>query len=127
MTVQGPVYSMFLCTCEDCQKATGTGHSAVAIVDPSSVVVTGTTQSFERPAASGATFTRSFCPNCGTPIHGRSSRRNDAVMLPVGLFGKDVDWFAPTQVIFSRSHRDWDTIADDLPRHETYRQQREAH
>jgi hypothetical protein len=125
--VRGPVYSMFLCSCEDCQRATGTGHSAVAIVDPRHVTVTGETRHFDRPAASGATFTRTFCPACGTPIHGKSSRRHDALMLPVGLFSKNSDWFVPNQLIFSRTHREWDTIAADLPRHETYRQRREEH
>jgi hypothetical protein len=142
--VHGPVYSMFLCSCEDCQKATGTGHSAVAIFDSDAVTVTGETSSFNRQAASGATFTRTFCPRCGTPIHGKSSRgelavgpeprcgdgterKVPALMLPVGLFGKAVDWFVPNQLIFSRTHREWDTIAADLPRHETYRQRREEH
>jgi hypothetical protein len=125
--VHGRVYSMFLCSCEDCQKATGAGHSAIAIVDPGEVTVSGDTRSFDRQAASGATFTRTFCPACGTPIHGKSSRRDDALMLPVGLFGKDTDWFVPNQLIFSRTHREWDTIAADLPRHETYRQRREEH
>src|SRR5687768_9552970 len=54
--VHGRVYSMFLCSCEDCQKATGTGHSAIAIVDPGEVTVSGETRSFARQAASGATF-----------------------------------------------------------------------
>ncbi len=42
-------------------------------------------------------------------------------MLPVGLFGAETDWFAPNQLIFARSHRDWDAIAEELPQHETYR------
>jgi len=118
--VSGPVRAMLLCACRDCQKTTGAGHAAVAILDADSVTVTGDTQSFDRPAASGATFTRTFCPTCGTPIHGRSSRWAEALLLPPGLFD-DNDWFAPTQLIFARSHRDWDTVADDIPWHETYR------
>lgn len=120
VTVRGTVYSMFMCSCEDCQRATGTGHSAAFVVDPSSLSVTGETRSFDRPSNSGATFTRTFCPACGTPLHGRSTRNDRAAMIPVGLFGKSADWFRPKRLIFSRSHRDWDTLADDLPRHETY-------
>ena len=41
VAVRGPVYSMLLCSCEDCQKATGTGHSAVAVFDAAGVTVTG--------------------------------------------------------------------------------------
>ena len=121
LSVKGTPRAMFMCACEDCQKATGTGHSAVAVFDAADVTVAGQTHSFDRPADSGATFTRTFCPACGTPIHGRSSRWAEARILPVGLFGRQADWFAPNQLIFSRSHHDWDMIADALPRHDTYR------
>jgi hypothetical protein len=121
VTVKGTVYSMLLCSCEDCQKATGTGHAAIFMTDPSALSIDGETRSFAVTADSGATMTRYFCPTCGTRLYGRSSRAERSVMLPIGLFGKDTAWFEPTQLIFSRSHRDWDTIADDLPRHATYR------
>lgn len=119
--VTGTVYSMFMCACEDCQKASGTGHSAAFVVDPSSLAVLGPVRSFDRVSASGAIFTRTFCPGCGTPLYGRSSRNNRAAMIPVGLFGSAAAvFYAPKQLIFSRSHRDWDAIAADLPCHETY-------
>ena len=121
IAVKGTVYSMLLCSCEDCQKASGTGHSAIFITDPASLTVTGETRGFDVTAHSGATFARHFCPTCGTRLYGRSSRTERSVMLPVGLFGRDTAWFEPTQLIFSRSHRDWDTIAEHLPRHATYR------
>jgi hypothetical protein len=125
VVVHGPIYSMFMCSCEDCQKASGTGHSTVAVTDEAAVTVTGETGSFTRPSDSGATFTRWFCPVCGTPLYGRSSRAPETIMLPVGLFGSRTDWFVPNQLIFARSHRDWDAIADDLPRHATYRERKE--
>lgn len=117
----GKVLSMFLCACEDCQKATGAGHSAVVLARPTDVTITGAVSSFARPANSGATLTRSFCRQCGTPIVARSSRAAGVLMLPAGLFGAAADWYEPSQLIFARSHRDWDEIAADLPRHQTYR------
>ena len=72
-------------------------------------------------ADSGATMTRHFCPTCGTPLYAVSSRFEGAVLLPVGFFGPATDWFAPGQMIFGRSHRAWDTVAADLPRHDSYR------
>jgi hypothetical protein len=122
VAVKGPVYAMFMCSCEDCQKATGTGHSTAALCNPETVTITGEVRTFTRPAASGATFTRTFCPTCGTGLAGQSSRAPRAILMPVGLFGADTGWFAPNQLIFSRSHRDWDRIADDLPRYVTYRE-----
>ena len=127
IAVAGTVYSMLMCACEDCQRATGAGHSALFLVDPSAVSINGETRGFTVTSDSGATFTRSFCPNCGTPLFGRSSRAPRSVALPVGLFGRQAaDWFAPTQLIFARSHRAWDTIAAELPRYETYRPRREG-
>jgi hypothetical protein len=117
----GPVKSMFMCACEDCQKASGTGHSTVALANRTDVAVTGEVRFFDRPSNSGATFRRHFCPTCGTPLYGYSSRAPDVWLLPVGLFGKDSSWFMPTQLIFGRSHREWDMLAAGMPRWQTYR------
>jgi hypothetical protein len=122
MTLRGPVISMLLCSCLDCQRATGSGHASVALVPDDALTVSGETKSFARAADSGATFTRHFCPNCGTPLHGQSSRAPAMRMIPVGFFAGQNDWFAPNQLIFARSQQAWDLVADHLPRHETYRQ-----
>ena len=122
----GTVKSMFMCVCEDCQKASGTGHSTVALAQKADVTISGRTKSFERPSNSGATFTRHFCPDCATPLSGYSSRAPDALLLPVGLFGKNTAWFEPNQVIFGRSHRDWDRLAADIPHYRTYRDEEPA-
>lgn len=123
----GPVKSMFMCACEDCQKASGTGHSTVALASRADVTITGPVTAYDRPSNSGATLTRHFCPTCGTPVYARSSRAPDALMLPVGLFGKDsTSWFMPTQLIFARSHRDWDLLAADIPRWQTYRDEEQS-
>jgi len=120
VAVDGRVRFMLLCSCRDCQQATGTGHSAVACVSRAAVTVTGAVKSFARPAASGAIFTRHFCPDCGTPLFGTSSRAPELMMLPAGLFGDNSDWFSPSQLIFARTHRQWDTLPEHLPRSPTY-------
>ncbi len=117
----GKVLAMFMCSCADCQMATGTGHSTVILASPADVTVSGESKSFARPADSGATFTRSFCPECGTPLFGVSSRAPHAIMLPAGLFAGANDWYLPNQLIFARSHRDWDLMPAGLPQHDTYR------
>lgn len=122
IAVAGTVRSMLMCACEDCQRASGSGHAAFAILDAADVTITGSVREFARPAASGATLTRSFCPACGTPLCGRSSRMPERLLLPVGLFAGRSDWFVPTQLIFARSHMRWDAMPADLPRHATYRQ-----
>jgi len=123
MAVRGRIAAMLMCACQDCQRASGTGHSTVALVPSPALTVTGRTKGFDRPSDSGATFTRHFCPDCGTPLFGQSSRAPDIRMIAVGFFVGQNDWFAPNQLIFARSHQAWDLIADHLPRHNTYREQ----
>ncbi|KQX34079.1 hypothetical protein ASD04_17720 [Devosia sp. Root436] len=122
MSVRGPVVSMLMCSCLDCQRATGSGHATVALVPAEALHLDGAAKSFDRPSDSGATFTRYFCPDCGTPLYGQSSRAPDMRMIPVGFFAGQNAWFEPNQLIFARSQQAWDLIADHLPRHETYRQ-----
>ncbi|MCD7059980.1 GFA family protein [Pelagibacterium xiamenense] len=120
LTVKGPVLSMLLCACLDCQKETGTGHSAVALVKAVDVTTSGTLLAFSRPAASGATTTRHFCPQCGVTLYAQSSRAPQTMLVPAGLLGGD--WFNPNQVIFARSHTEWDTLPETIPHYETYRE-----
>lgn len=124
VAVKGPVQAMFLCACRTCQVLTGTGHSAVVLVDAAGVTLAGETRAFSRPAESGATFTHRFCPACGTQLTGQSTRAPAMLLLPVGLFAGQSDWFAPGQVIFARSHNEWDALPDGLPRYDTYRKPR---
>ena len=123
----GDVLSMFCCACEDCQRATGSGHSTVALVRRAGLTVSDGARSFARPANSGATLTRHFCPTCGTPLYAQSSRAETLAMLPVGLFGAASDWYRPGQVIFWRSHRDWDSFPTDIPHYTTYRDEETGH
>lgn len=120
MTAKGRVLSMLVCSCLDCRKATGTGHSGFVIMRSEDVTITGLPRHFERIAASGANISRHFCPDCGTPLKGKTSRSPALTLIPVGLF-TDPYWFAPTQAIFSRSHLDWDTLPLGVPQYDTYR------
>jgi len=113
---------MFLCSCENCQRATGTGHSSVVLVHTEAVRSLGATKAFSRPADSGATFTRHFCPECGTTLYAQSSRAPALRILPAGIFAGHSNWFEPNQLIFSRSHQAWDLVQDHLPRHQAYRE-----
>jgi hypothetical protein len=122
MSVRGAVVSMLMCSCLDCQRATGSGHASVALVPAEALTLAGNAKSFDRPSDSGATFTRHFCPECGTPLYGQSSRAPDMRMIPVGFFAGQNAWYEPNQLIFARSQQAWDLVADHLPRHDTYRQ-----
>lgn len=122
ISIDGRIVSMFQCACENCQRSTGGGHSSVALFEADAVRVVGATKSYARSADSGATFTRQFCPECGSTLHAQSSRAPGLRIVPVGVLAGDNAWFVPNQLIFARSEQGWDLIADHLPRHQTYRQ-----
>lgn len=121
LRVTGQPISMFQCACLNCQKATGGGHSSVVLFPAAGVSVVGATKSFVRPADSGANFTRHFCPECGTTMHGESSRAPAFRIIPAGVFAGQNDWFKPNQLIFARSHAKWDFIEAHLPQYDAYR------
>jgi len=120
LRIEGPVRSMLVCSCLDCRKSTGTGHSAVVLMSTDSVAVSGKTKGHTRQAASGSEITRYFCPQCGTPLFARTARAPLLALVPAGLFDRP-DWFSPSQAIFSRTHLDWDTLDETLPHYDTYR------
>lgn len=120
VAARGRVLSMLVCSCRDCRKATGTGHSGFAIMRREDVTVAGKTRHFSKMAESGSWISRHFCPICGTPVYGVTDRSPALILLPVGLF-QDPDWFAPSQAIFSRTHLAWDTLPEGVPQYETYR------
>lgn len=121
----GRPISMFQCACTNCQKASGGGHSSIVLFPNAAISSTGETTSFQRPAASGATFTRHFCPHCGTTVFARSSRAPDFTIVPAGLFAGQNDWYRPNQLIFARSQMHWDLIDAHIPRHDTYRPEKQ--
>lgn len=112
---------MFQCACRNCQKVSGSGHSSVVLLPVEAVRVVGATKSHVRSADSGATFTRHFCPECGTTVYAESSRAPAFRILPVGLFAAENDWFAPNQLIFARAHQHWDLVDGAMPHHQAYR------
>lgn len=126
LTVKGQAISMFQCACLNCQKVSGSGHSSVVLLPAEGVRTLGATKTIARAADSGATFTRHFCPECGTTLYAQSSRAPAFKILPVGIFAGQNDWFLPNQLIFARSHQAWDLVEDHLPRHDAYRPEKPA-
>lgn len=124
--VQGRPVSMFQCSCQNCQKASGSGHSSIVLFAADAIKTVGATKTFVRPADSGATFARHFCPECGTTVYAQSSRAPAFRIIPAGMFAGQNDWYVPNQLIFARSHAEWDLIDEHIPRHAAYRPEKPA-
>jgi len=120
--ISGEPRTTMLCACKDCQKASGTGHSALNLFSNDTTQIFGETKSFSVTADSGAAVERHFCPNCGTPIFGTTSRVPGHSLIPTSMLGKNANSYQPRALIFDRSHLDWDYIDPSLPRFRKYKE-----
>jgi hypothetical protein len=117
IAVKGTPVRMAQCHCDDCRRATGTGHVSNAIFPEADVTIAGETKSFTVTADSGNAYTRHFCPTCGGRLYGTHSGRPGMVIVHVGMLDES-GWFAPQVVLFTRSRPAWDITTDDVPNFE---------
>ena len=103
------------CQCRACQFDTGSGHMSGLAFPIAAMKIEGMLTEFSRPADSGGTATKGFCPRCGTPVTGRTSIMPDVVMVRVGTLD-DPSRFTPQMLVFAGGGHAWDQIDPSLPR-----------
>lgn len=108
-----PVF-MGNCHCRDCQRTTGTAYVAAVLVPREAVAITGEVKQFDVKADSGRTFSRSFCPNCGSRLFGQRAVGNLLSIMAGSL--DDSSWFRPAMDIYTASAQPWDCMNPDLPK-----------
>lgn len=103
-----------LCHCRDCQKTTGSGNMAVLAVPRAALRATGELRYFDTQAESGATSSRGFCPICGSTVLSSTTSFPELIVIAAGTLD-EVERFAPTMHIFTRSAATWDAMDPRLP------------
>lgn len=113
--IDGPFAPIVLCHCGQCRKAQG---SAFAAVMPVAVERFRLLQGADRlrAYASSPGKWRSFCGDCGAPIHSRRDDRPMVVRVRIGGLDAPFDQ-PPTAHIHVASKAAWWDIADALPQH----------
>ena len=100
---------MFMCSCEDCQRATGAGHSASCWRRPPTSTITGETRSFAAPGQFRRDAHPLFLPALRhAALRHVEPRAGCAHAAGRACSAQQPRWYAPNQLIFARSHRDWD-------------------
>lgn len=107
---------MFNCHCRDCQYASGSGYTAALLVPVTGFsLLSGEPRYFSRNHDDGRTIERGFCPDCGTPLFARLSRRPDLIGIRAGSLD-DPSWFAPQVDFWTSSAQPWDSMDPRLPK-----------
>ena len=105
----------FYCQCRDCQRDTGSGHSAVAVFPSAAMRVTGAATEHLRSADSGAHKRKVFCGTCGSPLYNKPQSKPDMIGVYVGTLD-DPSIFKPQIVMFASRAQSWDDLDPTLPR-----------
>lgn len=104
----------FHCQCRQCQRASGAGHASLFVVPRDAVTVEGVLKFYAQAADDGATVSRGFCPDCGSPVLGKSSGAPDVLIVTAASLD-DPAQFEPQKVVFSASAQPWDYVDPALP------------
>jgi len=105
----------FYCQCRECQRDTGTGHSAVVVFPSAAMKVTGNVTEHLRTADSGAQKRKGFCATCGSPLYNKPQNVPDMIGIYVGTLD-DPSGFKPQIVMFASRGQHWDQLDPALPK-----------
>jgi len=94
LTASGAPYRVGLCHCLDCRKHHGALFHASAVFPESAVSVEGETRAYAG---------RHFCPECGSPVFGRSG---DEIEVNLGALDA-TDQFVPTYELWTERRESW--------------------
>jgi hypothetical protein len=112
VTARGEPVDVYLCSCLDCQRGTGSAFSYAALFPESEVTIAGERTQYESRGDSGRAIESSFCPICGTAVMFSAEGLPGVVGVPVGCFA-DPSFARPSKMFWaSRRHRWLDLPAE---------------
>lgn len=105
---------MFNCHCTDCQKATGSGYSALMVFTRFAVRLMGDIKYYSWTSDRGTLVDRGFCPSCGNPIFISRPAIPDICLLYASSLD-DPKLYRPQHQQWTRSAQPWDTFDQTMP------------
>lgn len=106
------------CCCQACQKLSGAGNTENIAFAQNDIAVSGQIADYNWTADSGGTVTTSFCPNCGSPLFGKSTTMPGMTMVRAGGLD-DPGIYAPQMMVYAKRRHAWVLHDERLPAFET--------
>jgi hypothetical protein len=107
------IAGMANCHCSDCRAATGAAYGTILFVDEAALEISGLPTVFKHVADSGSYMEKHFCPNCGSQLFGKNSKRPNVVGLRAGAVDQ-AELIKPTVNVFLSSKIGSTPIDPDL-------------
>jgi hypothetical protein len=110
----GAPIAMLNCHCSDCQRSSGAPFASGLILKVSDIEITGTPKTFSVRASSGALATRSFCPDCGSPLFTRGEAAPGFTSIRFSTLDNPSE-FQPMLDIWTSSAQPWVCLSQAIP------------
>lgn len=104
-----------MCQCRQCQRITGTGHSAQFSVAAEKTSISGNVQAHTLKSDQGNEVLSAFCGTCGNPIFKKTSMMPDMIFFHAATLD-DPSLFSPQMVVYSDTAQPWDHIDPAIER-----------
>jgi hypothetical protein len=113
----GPLGPAAYCHCTDCRRVTGSAFNvSIRFERALFQIECGEVKSFTKRADSGNLLTRSFCPDCGSPLFTTSPAHPEHVYVKAGSLD-DPRLVSPSSQSWTDSAVSWRAIDPTLPGH----------
>ncbi len=111
-----PKFSLF-CQCRQCQRITGTGHSAQFAIEAKNTTIKGNVKSYGLTADSGNDVIAAFCGTCGNPMYKTTSAMPGMLVFHAATLDNPA-LFEPQMLVNASSAQPWDSIDPTVKRAE---------
>lgn len=102
------------CSCQQCQRRTGTVVSVSAYFPVAAVKdIRGNSQLFTRNSDAGRALRAHFCPNCGSSVYWEADFCPGHVGIGVGMFNDD-DFPPPQVAVWTQHLPDWMSLPEGI-------------
>lgn len=102
-----------ICCCDDCQRASGSGHLPVIGVRRAGFELRGEPRTYVTSEEGAAPLTRSFCGTCGSMMFAVPHRFPQLVTIYAGGLERPKR-FSPTTALFVGQKCAWDVLPKNL-------------
>ena len=111
--VYGEPVTVAICSCEECQRRTGSAFGYSGYWDEAKVAVEGENVAWTRRSAVGRALEFHFCPTCGSTLWWRAEFLVGKIGLALGNFA-DGEMFVPTVAVWDKRRHPWLAHLEDL-------------